>query len=646
MRHTRSTLVRILANAATALTGFVLFLMMEPTAQAQTTVYTITNAGAFGTLNLSTGAFTQIGNPGVEPAGMAELGTNLYISNAQGNTLYQVDYANGTLTPVGNGSIVYKGLGATTSGLYAVGTDANLYSINAATGVSTLIGPTGLSPNVSAMSGNAGVLYAAVYNGTSSILYSLNTSTGAATTIGNTDVGPMASMVFASGLLYGATNNEALYTLNTETGAATFVANLSIDAWGMAYPASTFRVLHNFTGGLDGANPFAGLIMDTAGNLYGTAGAGGSGSCSYSGLTGCGTVFKIAHSVFTFAPLYSFHGGTDGEFSVRPLTIGPNGSLYGATLGGGEGTDCTFDGDTGCGVVFNLTPSPTFARTPLQPWTEHVLYRFAGQPDDGGAAFTTLIFDSSGNIYGTTYYGGTHNDGSVFKLTPSGGGGYTESLLYSFAGGNDGANPLDGLIVDSNGNYYGTTAAGGSTTACMGQGCGTVFKLTPIGGGNYMESVIYAFQGGTDGLNPNAGVAMDSIGNLYGNTWQGGSGGGGTVYELLYPNWTFSLLHSFVGNGYSVGRMLLDSSGNLYGVLQNGGAFNNAGQAYELTPSNGNWFLTDLYDFTGGSDGGNPIGGVVRDSSGNLYGTALFGGGNTCGGGSYTCGDAWRITPN
>ncbi|MFZ0792912.1 MAG: choice-of-anchor tandem repeat GloVer-containing protein [Candidatus Korobacteraceae bacterium] len=217
--------------------------------------------------------------------------------------------------------------------------------------------------------------------------------------------------------------------------------------------------------------------------------------------------------------------------------------------------------------------------------------------------------------------------------------------MYDFAGGgNDGQNPLDGVIFDTAGNLYGTTAVGGGSANCT-NGCGTVFELSPSGSG-WTEKVLYKFQGPSDGENPNAGVVMDTAGNLYGNTWQGGPGGGGTVWELSPSgsNYTFTLLYSVPGSGFAVGRLARDSHGNLYEALQNGGA-NNNGQIFELTPSNGNWIFTDLHDFTNGNDGGEPIGGVVLDSSGNIYGTALFGGANACGGGSYGCGTVWEITP-
>ncbi len=631
-------------------------------ASAQTTVYAMTNAGVFGTLNLSSGAFTQLGNPGLSPAGMGGLGSNLFIASEGSDVLYLVDLANGSITPVGSGSATYDDLGSTTAGLYALDTNWELYSVSSANGSTTMIGATGFGPcsNAASMSADGSALYATCDNGSGSILYSLNTTTGAATAIGNTGLTRIDSMVFANGLLYAAPHNGTLYTLNTSTGAATFVANTGQILWGMGLPASTFAVLHNFSSGANGSNPFAGLTMNASGNtLYGSTGAGGTGDCSYSGLTGCGTFFslKLTNGAWTFDPLYSFQGGSnDGEFPVRPVTISSNGTVYGATLGGGEGS-CSFDGDTGCGIVYNLGPSPTPPRTPLQKWTKRLPdpYHFMGE-SDGGVPFTTVIFDSSGNMYGTTAGGGSTDCsggcGTVFKLTNLGDGNYSESVIWPFAGvgAGDGASPFDGLTFDTAGNLYGTTAAGGSSSACSGSGCGIVFKLSPSGS-TWTESVLYIFQGTSDGENPNSGVVMDTAGNLYGNTWQGGSGGGGTVWQLSPSgggNYTFNLLYSVPVAGFAVGRLTMDSSGNLYGVLQNGGAYND-GQVFKLTPSNTTpWPVTDLYDFTGSTDGSNPIGGAALDSSGSIYGTALFGGANSnCGSNGTTgCGDVWKITLN
>jgi uncharacterized repeat protein (TIGR03803 family) len=647
MRHSRSSFARILGNAAVSLIAIALFVSTSPDARAQTT-YAMTQGGVFGTLNLSTGAFNQISNPGFEPAGFGAVGTNLYAANYPGSTLYEINLSNGTFTTVGTGTASYYDFGSTATQLYATGTDTNLYSVNTSTGASTLIGPTGLGTGgYQTMSTGGTALYTTATPSGDSLLYSVNTTTGAATEIGDTGVINISGMGFADGQLYAGDESGNLYTINTNTGLATLITNNGLAMWGMGLPPLTLNTLHNFSKGSAGSNPFAGLTINTAGNiLYGSTGAGGSGACSYDGLIGCGTLFKLnkKNSAWVFDPLYSFQGGTDGEFPARPVTIGPNSTLYGATLGGGEGT-CVFDGDSGCGTVFNAGPGPTPPTTPLQKFNEKVLYRFTGA-GDGGIAFTTLTFDAAGNLYGTTTSGGANNLGTVFKLTPSGGGNYTESVLYSFAGGNDAAGPSDGLTFDTAGNLYSTTAIGGGSANCSG-GCGTVFELSPSGSG-WTEKVIYKFQGPSDGENPDAGVVIDAAGNLYGNTYQGGPGGGGTVWELSPSgsNWNFTLLYRVPVSGYAVGRVARDSNGNLYQALQGGGTYN-TGQVFELTPSNGNWLFTDLHDFTGGTDGANPIGGVVLDSSGNIYGTALFGGTNSnCGsGGTSGCGNVWEITP-
>jgi uncharacterized repeat protein (TIGR03803 family) len=638
-------LARVRRTTTISLITVALFLAASSVAYAQT-IYAMTQSGLFGTLNVSTGVFTQLSNPGFEAAGLAGFGTNLFVTNYPGNTLSEINPTTGALVNIGNGTATYYDFGSTTQGLYGVGTDQNLYSVNVSTGATTLVGPTGIGPGgFQSLSGGGAVLYTAVPSttGNDSVLYSVNTTTGAATMIGDTGVVNISAIGFAFGQLYAGDETGNLYTLNLSTGAATLVVSTGQAYWGLALPPQAFNVVHNFTGGIDGANPWAGLVMDRSGNLYGDTQGGGNGSCTYFGQSGCGVVYRLIQKNGNWVtnPLYSFRGGSDGEFATRPVTIGPNGSIYGTTTGGGEGT-CSYDSSSGCGVVFNVTPLPTIPRTPTEPWLEKVLYRFTGE-GDGGSPLSNVVFDSAGNIYGSTQIGGASNLGAVYKLTPSGGGNYTESVIYNFAGGSDGAGPLDGLIFDTAGNLYSTTGFGGGASACQG-GCGTVFELSPNGSG-WTEKILYSFQGGNDGETPNAGVVLDAAGNLYGNTWQGGAGGGGTVYELSPSgsNWNFNLIWGFPGNGYSVARLLRDSSGNLYGTLQSGGA-NGAGQAYELSFSNNAWGLIDLHDFTGTADGGTVLSSVAIDASGNLYGTAWGGGANTCGGSG--CGVVWEITPN
>jgi uncharacterized repeat protein (TIGR03803 family) len=398
------------------------------------------------------------------------------------------------------------------------------------------------------------------------------------------------------------------------------VTLLQVSAGSVWVEAQTFTVLHNFTGNGDGAYPYAGLTMDKAGNLYGTAYAGG--------VTDYGTVFKLTHknSAWIFAPLYNFAGGYDGAYPNAGVILGPDGSLYGTTVSGG--TACQLNG-TGCGTVFNLRPSLRAPRSTLEPWTETVLYRFSGGRD-GGLPYAEVVFDQAGNLYGTTQFGGgVGSDGVVYELMPSG-GGWTQSALYIFNGGLDGAHPFASVIFDQAGNLYGTTAEGGTG----GDNWGTVFQLTPSESG-WTENVLYRFQDGSDGAVPWAGLIFDGAGNLYGATTQGGLGKDGTAFELTASGgtWTFSVFYSFIGSGYGgpYGSLIMDSAGNLYGTTYGGGAYGH-GSVFKLTPSGGGWTETVLHDFKGGSgDGAIPYSSLVFDANGNLYGTASLGGTNNLG---------------
>ncbi len=637
--------VRIASKAVITVIALTSILAFAPAASTQNTIYAMTVNGVFGSLNLTTGTFTQLGNAGITPAGMAGLGGALYAMYYGDCELYQINPANGNINNQGCGSATYYESGGTTTALYGVGDDRNLYFIDASNGATTLIGATGLpSGGLQTMSSGGNGLYTTATLSSGTVLYSINTTTGASSVVGNTGVtNNVSSCGFYHGQLYMVDEEGNLYSVNTSNAQATLIAGTGQDLWGLGYPAVALSVVHTFTGAADGGHPFAGLISDAAGNFYGSAATGGTGSCSYFNTTGCGTIYELKkhNSSFIFDPLYSFQGGTDGEFPVRPMTQGSNGTFYGTTISGGGQGSCLFDGAPGCGIVFNTGPNAAPPRTPLLTFRESVLYRFPGALM-GGSPFSTLIFDQSGDIYGTTDSGGTFNAGTVFKLTPSG-GNYTHSIIYNFEGGNDGANPYDGLVSDSAGNFYGTTANGGGSNVCN-NGCGTVFELSPSGGG-WTERVLYAFQGGNDGLNPNAGVALDAAGNVYGNTWQGGMDGGGTVYELTPngSNYNFHLLFTVPGSsGNAVGRVSLDSAGNLYDPLQGGGAFN-VGQIFKLTRSGSNWIYSDLHDFAGATDGQTPLGGVGFDSSGNLYGTTTYGAGTGCGG--FGCGIVWTITP-
>lgn len=385
---------------------------------------------------------------------------------------------------------------------------------------------------------------------------------------------------------------------------AGIVGLLMLLATAIAVHAQTFTVLHNFTNGQDGGEPWAGLSMDRAGNLYGTASTGGntSGSCSYRNPHGCGTVFKLSRkgSGWVFTPIYTF-SGPDGRNPQARVIIGPDGTLYGTT---------TYGGDSDEGTVFNLRPPAAACKSALCPWTETVLYSFQGFTDGVEPTFGDLVFDGAGNIYGTTPYGGQGSNGTVYKLTPSN-GGWTETVVYRFQGGNDGATPYGGLVFDQAGNLWGTTALGGSYND------GTVYQLTPSGGG-WTESVVYHFLGGSDGANPYAGLIVDQSGNFYGATF-GANGTTPKVYELSLSNggWTFSALHSFDTNQGILGNLAMDAAGSLYGTV-----FSDVPEVFRLTPSNGGWTLTGAW----GGMGEAPAGNVVLDSSGNLYTTAANGG--------------------
>jgi uncharacterized repeat protein (TIGR03803 family) len=386
--------------------------------------------------------------------------------------------------------------------------------------------------------------------------------------------------------------------------------------------AQTFTVIRNFTGGADGAAPTAGLTIDRAGNLYGTASVSPNGD---------GVVFRLSrrNSGWILTPLYSFQGGHDGSVPYGGVSIAADGNLYGTTYAGG----------LGYGTVFKLQPSPVVCVTALCPWTETVLYRFAGGDDGANPLYGNLVFDQTGSVYGTTSNGGSSRGGTVYKVTHSG-GGWTESVLYSFAGLTDGLDPVSGVIFDQSGNLYGATVQGGAYFLY-----GTIYELTSSGTG-WMENILYSFSGGTDGGNPYGSPIFGMSGNLYGTAWFGGSNDGGTVYQLTPANgtWDFGLVFSLQGegNGGPTGSLTMDALGNLYGTTFSDGVYG-SGSVFKLTPTDGGWTYTSLHDFTAGDDGAGPWGGVAFDASGNMYGTTSSGGGAGCGG--IGCGVVWEITP-
>src|SRR5579863_2660879 len=307
----------------------------------------------------------------------------------------------------------------------------------------------------------------------------------------------------------------------------------------------------------------------------------------------------------TFSVLYSFTDGADGGVPTTGVILDSAGNLYGTTSEGGLGRfDCPF----GCGTVFKLDTAGN----------ETVLHSFGETRTDGQTPFYGYLFrDGAGNLYGTTYAGGADGNGTIFRVSPTG-----KETVVSFSGGANGGFPYAGLIPDAAGNAYGTTDGRG--TGCLPYGCGTVFKVNRAG----KVTVLHSFTDGPDGAYPSAGLVRDSAGNLYGTTESGGTNGGGTVFEVDDAGQE-TVLYTFCsqpscadGEGPTAG-LVLDSAGNVYGTTLEGGA-DFAGTVFKLDLATGQ--ETVLYSFTGGADGALPWAGLVRDSAGNLYGTTVEGG--------------------
>jgi uncharacterized repeat protein (TIGR03803 family) len=322
-------------------------------------------------------------------------------------------------------------------------------------------------------------------------------------------------------------------------------------------------VLYSFTSGADGGEPYKGVTIDREGNLYGTAVTGGSGSCE----GGCGVVYKLTNSggTWTQTVIHAFTGGNDGfgpgarvtvDSSRNVYGMAPTGGAYGlgtiykirqehngpwsfrvihAFTGGADGASgsagrmilrqgrlygaATAGGTYGSGVVFELTPRG------IGEWNFRTIYSFRGQPD-GSFPYGALLFDRLGNIYGTTYYGGANGIGAVYELSPRTTiGEWNESVLYSFQEGSDGNSPISNLVADNVGNLYGTTSEGGL-------GSGTIFKLSPVGSGQWIETVVHPFEGPPDGGFAYNGMVVDRFGNFYGATVHGGDDDDGAIYKF------------------------------------------------------------------------------------------------------------------
>ena len=383
-----------------------------------------------------------------------------------------------------------------------------------------------------------------------------------------------------------------------------FVSVAATSAW-----AQTYKVLHNFGGTGDGYDPEGGLAMDKNGNLYGVTFEGGA--------RGEGNVYQLVPNgdgSWTENVIHDFgvQGGDPG-LPDTTLVFDSKGNVYGGTFQG---------------TVFELIPGTN------GKWSELIIWNQSGEPG-------TPVFDSAGNLYCPVLGNGPYLKGSVFsplRLIAN-----RAIILYAFTGGSDGAGPNSPLVFDGSGNLYGTARQGGLT------GNGTIFKLTPnhVQPG-WRETTLHSFQGTpNDGAFPYASVVFDAVGNLYGTTFYGGSAGVGTVFKLS-PNadgtWTETLLYGFQGGSdgsYPAGPVTLDNSGNLYGTTAGGGPYDE-GTVFKLSPgSGGQWNETILHTFTGGLDGAGPSGAVVLDKAGNVFGATGFGGSY----GFSPGGVAFEITP-
>jgi len=430
-------------------------------------------------------------------------------------------------------------------------------------------------------------------------VFSINPATGAETVLynfegGNDGAAPYAALLSVGGTLYGTTtgggthNHGTVFSINLATGAET--------------------VLYSFAGGSDGAFPQAALI-NVGGTLYGTTYQGGAGG----GSGGDGTLFSINPATGAETVVHTFVGGSDGSLPDAAL-INVGGILYGTTGTGGTG-----NGVGGGGTLFSFNPA-TGAET--------VLHSFAVGTDGDGQYPTGALINVGGTLYGTTVNGGSAFGGTVFSFTPATG---TETVLHSFVGGSDGASPEAGLINVGD-TVYGTTTYGGPGNCSFQQinGCGTVFAVNAVSGA---ETVLYSFAGGNDGANPQAGLI--SAGNtLYGTTSGGGTHGQGMVFSVNSATGAETVLYSFTGaiSVFNRGNAVQNVNGTLFLSASVGGSAN-IGDIVEIDPSND--AAMEIYAFTNETEGAYPVAALINAGS-TLYGTTESGGNGSCSGGCGT----------
>ena len=362
-----------------------------------------------------------------------------------------------------------------------------------------------------------------------------------------------------------------------------------------ATPAGVLSELHTFTGS-DGIDSATALVLAPDGNFYGTASGGGANNG--------GTVFRISPTG-VFTDLHDF-SGTDGDQPLSSLIVGPDGNLWGTTSSGGAHGEGTIYKITTAGVFtdvhdFNGTDGDNFSNgMMMNPW---------GSPE------ASLTVGPDNLLYGVTTGGGANSCGTIFNITTAG----TLTVLHSFSGSADGDQPCGTLVFTPNGSFYGTTSDGGPTN------CGTVFQMTS----SFVFTDIHDFDGVVEGGFPGAGLTIGNDGDLYGTTSTGGPSNGGTIFKTT-PSGALTMLYNFQGNTDGVApecELALGSDGNFYGTTPVGGV-SNGGTVFQITPAGA---FTLLYNFQGSTDGVAPVGGVIFGADGRLYGTTPGGGTTNCG---------------
>jgi uncharacterized repeat protein (TIGR03803 family) len=547
------------------------------------TVFKMSTSGALTSLysfSFVDGAYPQAGL--VQGSDGNFYGTTYNGGTSRGvGTVFKMS-PNGALTTLYSFTVAAYGAGPTAT--LVQGSDGNFYGTTDSGGTGDSFSPDGY-----------GTVFKISTNGALTSLHSFAGFVGGGI--------PSGLVQGADGNFYGTTHLGATYGPNA-------------GGYGTVFKMSTngaLTSLYAFIGTKDGAFPGGGLVQGSDGNLYGTTENGGT--------VGDGTVFKISTNG-ALTSLYAF-GTDDGGNPQAVLVQGSDGNFYGTTANGGTNN---------AGTVFRISANGTLTS----------LYSFTGT-NDGANPQAGLVQGSDGNFYGTTFGGGAYTNqdgglGTVFKISTSGG----LTSLYSFAGGNDGAGPLAGLVQGSDGSFYGTTVAGGAYTNQYG-GLGTVFKISANGA----LTSLYSFTGGKDGASPQAALVQGSDGNVYGTTFQGGAytnqyGGLGTVFKIS-TNGVLTTLHSFSGfvGEYPIG-LVQGTDGNFYGTTRGSPRGTSYGTVFKIS-TNGS--LTSLYSFTGGNDGASPAAGLVQGSDGSFYGTTYgFDYSTAYGGGQGGAGTIFRLT--